>query len=133
APRFAVVTQSNEILSPRYVLYNMYYCFFNVMHFSLHDSLLVRIDDEGNSVLSVYPALLLLPVLFYTRTYINKKRLLFLLLAGIVIGLNILMLMFYFATGWRQLGYRYFFDILPLLFLLLIFILPAIPMFIQMD
>jgi hypothetical protein len=133
APRFAAVTKSNEILSPHYVLYNVYYCFINVVHFSLNDDLLVKIDLEGNSILSVYPALLLLPVLFYTRMYVDKKRLYFLLLAGIVLGLNLLGLLFYFATGWKQFGYRYFFDVLPLLFLLLMFILPAIPTPIQMG
>jgi hypothetical protein len=133
APRFAAVTKSNEILSPRYVLYNVYYCFINSVRFSLNDGLLVRIDDEGNSILSVYPVLLLLPLLFYTRTYVDKKRLSFLLLAGIVIGLNLLVLLFYFATGWKQFGYRYFFDVIPLLFLLLMFILPVVPMPIQIG
>ena len=32
-----------------------------------------------------------------------------------------------------QFGYRYFFDVLPLIFLLLIFILPSIPISIQMG
>ena len=44
-----------------------------------------------------------------------------------------LALMLYLASGYFQFGYRYFFDVLSLLFLLLMFILPSIPMFIQMG
>jgi hypothetical protein len=40
--------------------------------------------------------------------------------------------MLYLASGYAQFGYRYFFDVLPLIFLLLMFILPSIPMSIQM-
>jgi hypothetical protein len=43
------------------------------------------------------------------------------------------MLMLYQATGWPQFGYRYILDVLPLIFLLLIFILPSIPILIQMG
>ena len=121
-----------EILSPRFFLHNAYYCFLNMVHFS-PDGLSVVIDQEGNSVFSIYSALLLLPVLFCTRKYVDKKRVSFLLLAGIVIGLNLLFLMLYQATGNAQFGYRYFFDVIPLIFLLLMFILPSIPMFIQMG
>jgi hypothetical protein len=123
--------KSNQILSIRYVYYNMYYCFINVLHLS-NDIPYVIVDKNGNSVFSVYPALLLLPVLFCKRKYVNKRGTSFLLLAGIVIGLNLLSIMLYLATGWFQLGYRYFFDLLPLVFLLLIFILPSIPLIIQM-
>jgi hypothetical protein len=41
--------------------------------------------------------------------------------------------MLYLASGYAQFGYRYFFDVLPLLFLLLMFILPSIPMLIQLG
>jgi hypothetical protein len=57
----------------------------------------------------------------------------FLLIAGIAIGLSLLLLLLYYATGWVQFGNRYFFDVLPLIFLLLMFILPSVPMLIQMG
>jgi len=131
SPRYAAILKSNEILSFQYVFHNVYYYFLNVITFS-PTRYPVIINIEGNSVFSVYPALLLLPVLFYNRKYLDKKRLLFLLVAGITIGLNIFFLMLYCATGSKQLGARYFFDVVPLLFLLLIFILRYVPTSIQM-
>ena len=129
APRFAAIMKSNHILSVRYVLHNVYYCFVNVIRFSPSGPPIV-IDPEGNNIFSVYPALLLLPGLLYTKKYANKKKISFLLLSAFMIVLNILMIMLYFATGWIQFGYRYFFDVIPLLFLLLAFILPFIPILI---
>jgi hypothetical protein len=124
--------KTNELLSPRYFLHNVYYCFLNIVHFSPTVPF-VEIDLYGNSVFSVYPALLLIPVLFCKKKDANKKRISFLTIAGIAIGLNLLVLMLYLASGYAQFGYRYFFDVLPLLFLLLMFILPSIPMSIQMG
>ena len=88
APRFDAVAKSNQILSLRFFLHNAYYCFLNMVHFS-PQGLVTGINPEGNSIFSIYPALLLLPVLFCTRKYANRKRMSFLLLAGSVIGLNL--------------------------------------------
>jgi hypothetical protein len=128
----SAILKTNHLLSPRYIPQNLYYCFLNLVHFSPVD-LFVGLDLYGNSVFSVYPALLLVPVLFCKRKDGDKQRMSFLPLAGIAIGLNILALMLYLASGYAQFGYRYFFDVLPLLFLLLLFILPSIPMLIQMG
>ena len=128
----SAILKTNKLLSPRYVPKNIYYCFFNLIHF-LPTDLFVVPDFYGNSVFSVYPALLLVPVLFCKRKDAKKKRMSFLPLAGIAIGLNILALMLYLASGYAQFGYRYFFDVLPLLFLLLMFILPSIPILIQLG
>jgi hypothetical protein len=128
----SAILKTNHLLSPRYSLQNIYYCFLNLVHFS-PVGLFIGIDLYGNSVFSVYPALLLIPVLFCKRKDGDKKRMSFLPLAGIAIGMNILALMLYLASGYAQFGYRYFFDVLPLLFLLLLFILPSIPMLIQMG
>jgi hypothetical protein len=110
----------------------VYYCFLNLVHFS-PQGFWVVVDPYGNSVFSVYPALLLVPVLFCKKKDTHKKRKSFVAIAGSAIGLNLLGLMLYLASGYSQFGYRYFFDVLPLLFLLLIFILPSIPMLIQMG
>jgi hypothetical protein len=119
--RYNAIVKSNAILSFHYVLHNIYYYFLNVMHFDL----------EGNSVFLFYPALLLLPVLFCKRKYVDRQRLAFLIIGGITIGLNVSFLMLYFATGWAQLGNRYFFDVIPLIFLLIVFSLEYIPFTIQ--
>jgi len=131
APRFDAILKSNRILSLSYVWHNVYYYFLNIVHFR-PTSRPVVIDAEGNSVFSVYPALLLLPVLFYTRKYVNRKRLLFLGVGSVIVVISTIFLMLYFATGWVQLGNRYFFDVMPILFLMLIFILEYVPRSIQL-
>ncbi len=131
AARYASVDKSGVILSPHYVLRNIYYCFLNTVHFSSTHQL-VFLDPNGNSVFLVYPALLLIPLLFCNRKYRDKKRCIFLIIAGMVIILNLSLVMLYFATGWVQFGYRYFFDMIPLLFLLLMFIWQYVPFSIQM-
>src|SRR6266849_4909568 len=78
SPRYAAILKSNEILSFQYVFHNVCYYFLNIISFSPSRHPVI-INTEGNSVFSVYPALLLLPVLFYSRKYLDKKRLLFLL------------------------------------------------------
>jgi hypothetical protein len=131
AARYATIDQNAPTLSIQYVLRNMYYCFFSTVHFSSAHQL-IFFNPDGNSVFLVYPALLLVPVLLCNRRYRNSKRCLFLTTAGSVIVLNLALVMCYFATGWTQFGYRYFFDVIPLLFLLLIFILRSVPLSIQM-
>lgn len=131
AHRYDAALQSGHYLSLSYVWHNIYYYFLNIVHFQPTHRPVV-IDKEGNSVFSVYPALLLLPVLFYCRKYVNKKRLIFLGMAAAVVALCIILLMLYFATGWVQFGSRYFFDVIPLLFLSLMFILEYVPNSVQM-
>ena len=128
--RYDAILKSNQVLSLNYVLHNIYYYFLNPIRFSL-TSRPVVIDVEGNSVFLVYPALLLLPGMLIKRPE-GRRRRLFLLIAGGVIGLSVVFLLLYFATGWVQFGNRYFFDIVPLLFLLLIFILNYIPKSLQL-
>ena len=128
--RYDAILKSNRVLSLSYVPHNIYYYFLNPIRFSL-TSRPVVIDVEGNSVFLVYPALLLLPGLLIKKLEDRKKRL-FLLMAGGVIGLSVVFLVLYFATGWIQFGNRYFFDIVPLLLLLLIFILNYIPRSLQL-
>jgi hypothetical protein len=132
AAHYNAIMKSNHILSVQYMPRNFYYCFINVIRFSF-DELPFFVDHNGNSIFSVYPALLLFPaLLFAMRKEVEKKKRSFFLCAGGVICLGVLLLLLYFATGWNQFGYRYFFDVIPLVFLLLIFILPSIPISIQM-
>src|SRR5947209_1394505 len=130
-PRFHTILKRNQLFSPSYIWHNVYYYFLNIVNFSPAGNPVV-IDLEGNSVFSVYPALLLLPVLFYNRNYLNRKQLLFLAAASAVVVFSTIFLMFFFAAGWEQFGNRYFFDLVPILFLLLIFILEYVPFSIQL-
>jgi hypothetical protein len=128
--RYDALVKSGKILSIHYVLHNVYYYFLNFLHFSPTKPYLI-INPEGNSVFTVYPALLLLVRLFFKTEYLDKKKVLFLITAGVILGLSILSLTLYYATGWIQFGNRYFFDVVPLLFLLTIFVLKYIPVPVQ--
>lgn len=128
--RFDALIKSGKILSIHYILYNAYYYFFNFLQFSPAKPYVI-INTEGNSVFAVYPALLLLVRLFFKTEYLDKKRVMFLSIAGVILGLSILSLLLYYATGWSQFGNRYFFDVVPLLFILTIFILKYIPIPLQ--
>ncbi len=124
--RYSAVLKSGIILSPKYFWYNMYYYFLNPIYFSVSKHIL-RINGEGNSVLMVYPSLLLVPVLFFKFKQFDAKKRFFVLTVGIAALITVMFLMFYFATGWVQFGNRYFFDAFPLFFLLLVLLIPYIP------
>lgn len=130
ALRYTAILKHNQIFSFNYISHNFYYYFINIISFSPTKHPVI-VSVEGNSIFSVYPALLLIPVLFYNRKYLDKRRLSFLIVAATVIILILSCLMLYFATGFVQFGNRYVFDFLPLIFLLLIFILQYIPVSIQ--
>jgi len=125
APRYDAVIKSGHSLSPKYFWYNIYYYFLNPLSFSLSKHIL-RIDAEGNSVLLVYPSLLLLAILFFKFKQFDAKKRVFVLTVSVAALITVVFLMLYFATGWRQFGNRYFFDAFPLFFLLLVFVMPYV-------
>lgn len=124
--RYAEVLKSGKILSFKYFWYNIYYYFLNPISFSLSKHAL-KIDPEGNSVLMVYPSLLLVSILFFKFKQFDAKKRFFVLTAGVAALITVVFLMLYFATGWVQFGNRYFFDAFPLFFLLLVLVMPYIP------
>jgi hypothetical protein len=124
--RYGAALKSGIILSFKYFWYNMYYYFLNPITFSLSKHIL-RINAEGNSVLMVYPSLLLVPVLFFKFKRFDAKKRFFVLTVGMAALITVMFMMFYFATGWVQFGNRYFFDAFPLFFLLLVLVMPYIP------
>lgn len=124
--RYDAVIKSGNSLSFKYLWYNIYYYFLNPVYFSLSKHVL-RIDIEGNSVLMVYPALLLVPVLFFKFKQFDAKQRFFVLTVAVVALITVAFLLLYFATGWVQFGNRYFLDAFPLFFLLLVFVMQYIP------
>lgn len=129
--RYSAVLKSRIILSFKYFWYNMYYYFLNPIYFSSSKQML-RVDFEGNSVLMVYPSLLLVPVLFFKFKRFDAKKRFFVLTVGLAALITVMFLMLYFATGWVQFGNRYFFDAFPLFFLLLVLVIPYIPKSVQL-
>ncbi|SRR6266487_3198624 len=129
--RYAAILKSGKILSFNYFWYNFYYYFLNPISFSLRKYML-RIDVEGNSVLMVYPSLLLVSVLFFKFKRFDAKKRFFVLTVAVAALITLTFLMLYFATGRVQFGNRYFFDAFPLFFLLLVLVMPYIPKPVQL-
>lgn len=129
--RYAAILRSGIILSFKYFWYNFYYYFLNPISFSLSKHML-RIDVEGNSVLMVYPSLFLVWVLFCKFKRFDAKKRFFVLTVGVAAVITVTFLLLYFATGRVQFGNRYFLDVFPLFFLLLVLVMPYIPKLVQL-
>lgn len=129
--RYAAVLRSGMILSFKYFWYNVYYYFLNPLSFSSSKHML-RIDVERNSVLMVYPSLLLVSVLFFKFKRFDAKKRFFVLTVGVAALITVTFLLLYFATGRVQFGNRYFLDAFPLFFLLLVLVMPYIPKPVQL-
>jgi len=129
--RYAAILKSGIILSCKYFWYNVYYYFLNPLSFSFSKHML-RIDVEGNSILMVYPSLCLVWVLFCKCKRFDAKKRFFVLTVGVAALITLTFLMLYFATGRVQFGNRYFFDAFPLVFLLLVLVMPYIPKPVQL-
>ena len=129
--RYSAALKSGIILSFKYFWYNIYYYFLNPIYFSLSKHIL-RINSEGNSVLMVYPSLLLVPVLFFKFKRFDAKKRFFAVTVAVAALITVTFLMLYFATGWVQFGNRYFFDAFPLFFLLLVLVIQYIPKPVQL-
>lgn len=131
APRYAAIVAERKLFSPGYIPHNLYYFFISPLEFSPQKPFL-KINTEGNSIFAVYPLLILL-FLFIRKSYWQgKKRILFLLFSSTAMLCTVIVLLCYFATGWVQFGNRYFQDIIPLAFLLTLFVIDDIPFWLQL-
>lgn len=126
-----------QLTTPRYMKYiqaghyftfDNFYHNFQTMFLSLPtlSGVKVSFDPEGNSILAVYPLTLLLPFLLIHKLKDNLAKS-FVLTSLVILSLGIISTLLYVATGWIQVGYRYFLDIAPLWFLLTIFVLDKVP------
>ncbi len=120
--------QSNAIFSIKYIPENISYYFFN--HLAVSDKFPFLIPDkEGNSIFSVYPLFFLSIYLFQKKYMRSRKIVLFLLLSTIFIIMNLTVIMsFVRYSHWSPFGTRYIFDIVPLLYLLFLFIIEDVPL-----
>lgn len=112
-PRYAQSLSGKKIFSFSYIPFNFQHYFLKPAYISLEKPYSI-IDLEGNSVFSVYPMFLLFLFLFRKKYLQDKKIKKFLYFSFLVIFMNTVLLMMYFATGWTQVGSRYVFDIIPL-------------------
>lgn len=123
------VYNAKKIFSIQYIPENFFYYFLNHLKISLKFPFL-NTDIEGSSIFSVYPLTLLIFYLFQKKYLKSKKVIFFVALSAIVILSNLLVILsFTRYSHWSPFGTRYILDILPLLFLLFLFIIEEIPIF----
>ena len=123
--RYDAYLKQNKLLSLDFVPHNVDIYFFHHLIPRLQPPY-VPYDKEGNSMISVYPTLILLIALFRKKTWTKKSR--FFLassLAAIIIGTIILLLNI--GTGWVQFGLRYLFDVIPLAYILITVVSGSVP------
>ena len=126
--RYIEEAEKKLLISPKYFSHNFRVYFLNHLKF-FNQKPFLEIDKEGNSIISIYPLVLLTPMLFLKKFFTGKKYSPFLKTALFAVILPItLYLLFYLATGWAQLGTRYFLDVTPLLFILLLLITDYLPL-----
>jgi len=125
-PRYEKLIAEKKIFSVDYISHNFTQYFLNPAFISTEKPY-VNINLDGNSIFSVYPVFLLFLFLFRKKNLKDKKTTKFLGVSFLVIFMNLALLMLYFATGWTQIGSRYILDILPLVFLLTLFVIEDFP------
>lgn len=119
--------QSDRIFTFKYIPENISYYFFN--HLSISDkSPFLNIDKEGNSIFSVYPLFIITLYLFQKKYFRSSKIIYFVIFSTICILLNIVIILSLVRySHWAPFGTRYILDIIPLLYLLFLFIIEDVP------
>lgn len=131
-----------QLTTPRYMRYiqagrfftlDNFYHNFQTMFLSLptFNGSKINFDPEGNSILAVYPLTLLLPLLIIAKLRDGLSKA-FTLNSLIILSVGVISILLYVASGWIQVGYRYFLDLVPLWFLLTIFVLDKVPKFVKL-
>lgn len=127
-PRYEEVLSQGKIFSTSHIPFNFYHFFLNFPSFSTKAPFL-NINLEGNSILVFYPVLLILPLFIKKYFRILKENII--IVSFILVALfEITLILNYFATGWTQVGMRYFLDLVPIAFLATLFVLDRVPRFI---
>jgi hypothetical protein len=128
-PRFAPMLQNHQFFSLSYIPYNLYYYFLNPPRLVMqHSTIGLFFDTEGIGMFFMYPSLLFLLLLLRKKQRLKKINIVpYLFTIGFVVCSSLLLYLFYFTTGWTQIGLRYLFDIIPLLYLILLFVIETVP------
>lgn len=136
-PRYITQIQKGELLSFSNFSHNLHHYFFNWIHFISWWPPTFNIDLEGNSVFSVYPLVFFI-LLYYLQIILREKQIVdtrfkyFLGIATIILVLSLTFLLLYLGTGWTQFGSRYFFDLIPVLYLIALVAIRTNPLPIQL-
>jgi len=125
-PRFLELLRDKNYFSAVYWKENVEHYFLNHAFLSLKYPH-INENPAGNSIFSVYPLTLFFFFLFQKTIFRVKNNALFIGMGVSIILLITITLMLFVGTGWTQFGSRYFFDAIPILFLLLVFVVDKIP------
>ena len=127
-PIFVEDIRKGAFLSLGNIPINFYYYFINPFQLSLTKNFF-QIDYAGNSVFMAYPILFSLYYLTKLKpTAVSSQLIKIILTIAVII---IVILLTNVGSGWIQFGNRYFFDVIPLFFVLIIFSLTKTPVRIQ--
>jgi hypothetical protein len=109
---------NGAFIHPRYIPRNAWYMTLNPPELTNIPPFL-RFDVEGNGIIYTSPLVLAIAALPFSETARKPVGRGFIAAALISILACIAALLVYFSTGWKQFGYRYLLDALPVFFLLL--------------
>jgi hypothetical protein len=124
--RYNDLDHQGKLFSLSYLRHNIESYFLNNVQLYARKPLL-SFTIEGNSIFSMYPLTLLLFFLLRKSYFKDKKIGFFLINVFGVTLISMSLLLLYFATGWTEFGSRYFLDVVPILFLSVLFVIEAIP------
>lgn len=122
---FIPASTRTSLVGIKYIRHNIETYFLNHPEISNAHPFL-KIDTEGNSMLTVYPLIILSPLLFMKQIFNKYKLFIITSVVGVILPI-FAYLMFFLGTGWAQFGLRYMLDIVPLLFILLLLVARIVP------
>jgi hypothetical protein len=124
AARFAAEFAANHMFALSHIPHNATYYFLNQLQLRFEPPYL-SVDQEGNSIFSVYP-LTILAFLFFKRNVYDRRNVWFFVCLGAALAINFGVILLDLGTGWVQFGSRYALDVLPGLFLLILFVVERV-------
>lgn len=130
ATRYKEEIHSGRVLLLKNIPHNMTYYFFNHLQISLEKPFIKK-NKEGYSIFSVYPIVILFFFLFQKKFFQNRDNVIFFSFSFLTMSALTTLLLMYVGTGWEQFGSRYFFDVIPLMFLMILFVMKDVPLFFQ--
>ncbi|MFO7691762.1 MAG: hypothetical protein R6V57_01630 [Vicinamibacterales bacterium] len=123
--RFVAGVRSRALWSTEYLPHNVHYYVFNLPIDWVTGRF--KLDLEGNSVLCFYPWTALVPGLTVAWRRVAGQQRPLVWCLSVVSAIQVAALLTFYATGWTQVGARYFLDATPILFVLLLPVLSRVP------
>lgn len=126
AGRYAEDIRKGKLFSFDFIKNNFQHYFLSPAYLILTTPNIIM-EDEGSSIFSVYPITIFLFFIFNKRHFSAKDIKLFLSITLMIVFMIWIVLLTFVGTGWKQFGSRYFFDAIPAVFIIILFVLSKIP------